>query len=222
MIEIWGRKNSSNVIPVMWALGELGIEHVRHNVGGSFGGLDTPEYGAKNPNRLVPTLEVDGFVLWESNAIVRYLSRKHGGGTLCPGDEQGCAIADQWMDWAKTTLNPVFFPIFWGLIRTPEADQDHDRIRQCALQTGKKLEVVERRLEQSEYLAGDGLTMGDLPLGALIYRYFNLDIERPSLPALEAWYGRLCERPAYRQHAMIPIGSSLEEWNRLEREGAGG
>lgn len=175
-----------------------------------------------NPNRLVPTLVDDGFVLWESNAIIRYLARRHGEGFLCPHDDRICAIADQWMDWSKTTLYPVFFPIFWGLIRIPKEKQDRDYIRKCAEDTGKKLQIVERHLADNVYLAGDSLTMGDLPLGAVIYRYFNLDIERPHLPNIEAWYARLCERPAYREHAMVPFGSSLEEWIRLEKEGADG
>ena len=61
MLEVWGRKTSSNVVPVMWAIGELGLKHVRHNAGGSFGGLDTHEYGEMNPNRLVPTMRDNGF-----------------------------------------------------------------------------------------------------------------------------------------------------------------
>jgi len=218
MIEVWGRKNSSNVVPVMWALGELGLEHVRHNAGGSFGGLDTDEYAAMNPNRLVPTLRDDGFALWESQAIIRYLAAKYGQGSLMPSDLQVAAVADQWMEWSNGTAIPAFFPAFWGLIRTPPEKQDRAAVDRQAAVFGEKLELLDDRLADRPFVAGDTLTMGDLPLGATMYRYYNLDIARPSRPNVEAWYKRLCDRPAYQEHVMNPFGSSLEEWVACEKK----
>ncbi len=217
MLEVWGRRNSSNVIAVMWTVGELGIEHKRHNVGGTFGGTDAPEYRKMNPNGVVPTIVDDGMVLWESNAIVRYLASTYGQGTLWPSDPKQRALSDQWMEWAKATFYPVFMPSFWQSIRVPADQRDQAAIDKSVAGTGKILKMLDHHLMKNEFVAGDNLTMGDIPLGANLYRYFSLPIERPAFPNLEAWYGRLCQRPAYQQHAMVPFGNSLEEWLELER-----
>ncbi len=219
MLEIWGRKNSSNVAPVMWAVGELGLEHTRHNAGGTFGRLDTAEYRAMNPNGLVPTMNDSGFVLWESNAIIRYLARQYGAGSLYPKDTKSLAIAEQWMEWMKTTLNPGFFPIFWQLVRTDKEKQDLSLVQRAMATTAKNLGILETGLDGREFVAGNALTIGDVALGPLFYRYFNLPLNRPSLPNVENWYSRLCERPAYQQHAMIPFGSNQQEWLALEKKG---
>ena len=107
MLEIWGRRNASNVIPVMWAIGELDIPYLRHDVGGSFGGLDTAEYLAMNPNGRIPTITDDGCILWESNAIIRYLSAKYGEGSLWNPDPAIRSSADRWMEWFKTTEKAI-------------------------------------------------------------------------------------------------------------------
>ncbi len=220
MLEIHGRKNSSNVIPVMWTIGELELEHVRRNIGGTFGGLDSSEYGAINPNRLVPAMNDNGFILWESNAIVRYLCKQYGNGSLYPADPQQCALADQWMEWYKSTVMPAIFPAFWGLVRTPREEQNEGQISASARTTGEKLKILERRLENRQFVLGDHLTMADIPLGAILYRYYHLNIKRPSLPNIEAWYSRLQQRGCYRLHVMIPFGNSLSEWLELEKAGA--
>ncbi len=220
MLEIWGRKNSSNVAPVMWTIGELGLEHTRHNVGGSFGKLDSPEYRAMNPNGLVPTMNDNGFVLWESNAIVRYLARQYGSGSLYPMDNKTLALAEQWMEWTKTTLYPGFFPIFWQLVRTDPQSQDLSLVDRAAGTTAKNLEILDAGLEGRKFVTGNEFSIGDVALGALFYRYYNLPVQRPSLPNVESWYDRLCQRPAYQQHVMIPFGSSQQEWLALEQEGA--
>lgn len=220
MLEIWGRKNSSNVIPVMWTVGELGLEHVRHNLGGSFGGDDTEAYRQLNPNQLIPTINDNGFVLWESMAITRYLCRQYGQGSLWPEDPQQAALADQWMDWYKSSIYPHLMPVFVNLIRTPREQQDPEKISHGTAATIKHLGILEQHLEGRDYILGDKFSMGDIPLGAILYKFYNLEIERPELPAIEAWYARLNQRPAYREHAAIPFGSSLEEWITLEKAGA--
>lgn len=218
MLEVWGRKNSSNVVPVMWAIGELGLEHTRHNAGGSFGGLDTDEYAQMNPNRLVPTMRDNGFALWESQAIIRYLANMYGLGTLMPEDPQMAAVADQWMEWSSGTAIPSYFPVFWGLVRTQPEDRDMDAIRAQAVVAGKTWKRADDRLADTPYLAGENLTVADLPLGAAVYRYFNLEIERPALPNVEAWFARLSERPAYQEHVMNPFGSNPDEWAACEKK----
>jgi len=220
MLQIYGRRNSNQVIQLMWAVEELGLEHKRHNLGGSFGGLDTEEYGKLNPNRLIPTIDDNGFVLWESYAIIRYLCRQYGQGSLWPDNPHQAALADQWMEWTNSRFMGTFFPVFWGLIRTAREDQAPEKITQSAQSTGKLLEIVENNLDGKKYLTGDQLTMGDIPLGSMMFKYYQLDIKRPPLPNIEAWYARLCARKAYQRHAMKPFGKNNREWIELEKAGA--
>ena len=220
MIEVWGRRNSSNVIAVMWAIGELGLDYKRHNVGGTFGALDSPEYLAINPNHFVPTIQDGELVMWESNAIVRYLSAQYGQGALWPQDPAARARSDQWMEWTKATLYGKFMPIFFGMIRTPAQNRDQSKIDAGIAATNQAMAILEQQLGANRYVGGETLTMGDIPLGTVLYRYFNLDIERPSLPNIEAWYLRLCQRPAYQHHVMVPFGGNLREWLELEKTGA--
>ena len=214
MIEIWGRKNSSNVIPVMWTLAELGISHKRINAGGSFGGVDSESYATLNPNRLVPTMDDNGFVLWESNAIIRYLCRQYAYGSLCPDNPLEAALADQWMGWYKSSVMPKIHPVFWGLIRVPLEQRD---LVEGAREIIKTLKILDNHLDGKTYVLGDRFTMADIPLGASMYRYYNLDIEHGSFHNIESWYGSLCQRPAYGDHAMNPFGRSLEDWIKLEK-----
>ncbi|MGA9895937.1 MAG: glutathione S-transferase, partial [Xanthobacteraceae bacterium] len=129
MIKVWGRNTSSNVQKVMWAIGEIGLPHERIDVGGSFGKNREAEYLAMNPNGLVPTLqEEDGFPLWESNTIVRYLAAKHRSTVLEPADLRARALASKWMNWQLSVCGPAITPVFWGMIRTPPEKRDHGAI----------------------------------------------------------------------------------------------
>ena len=204
-IRIWGRTNSINVQKVMWAIGELQLPHERIDAGGAAGGLDTEEYGALNPNRRIPTLEDGRVVLWESNVIVRYLAARYGAGALWPEDPAVRGIADQWMDWQQTTLAPELRVVFWGLVRTPPERRDEVRIA-AAVESLKELwGRLDRHLAGRAFVAGDELTMGDLPVGAMCHRYRALGVDRDRLENLEAWYARLTTRPAYRAHVMLPL-----------------
>lgn len=205
MLEIWGRMSSINMQKVMWAAGELDLEHVRHDAGGVYGGVDTSDYALMNPNRLVPTISDDGFVLWESHAIVRYLAAKYDDGGLWPGDVQVRADADRWMDWMSTTLVPSIRTVFWQLIRTAPKDRDAAAIAAGVDDLARKFAILDAALSGREFIAGDRLTMGDIPIGCTAYRYFGLNIDRPELPNVERWYRRLTERPAFRVHVMVPI-----------------
>ena len=204
MLKVWGRKTSINVQKVMWTVGELGVPHQRIDAGGPFGGLDTPEFAKLNPNRLVPVIEDDGFVLWESHAIVRYLAAEYGMGKLAPADRKQRALTDQWMEWANSTIYPdVILTCFLGLIRTPAKDRDVAAIKAAARRVGENLAILDSQLGGRSYILGDQLTVADIANGALMYRYFNLDIPRPQLPNLEAWYQRLTQRKPYQEHLML-------------------
>ncbi len=210
MLKVWGRKSSVNVQKVMWAVGELGLAHQRFDYGGEFGKLDTPEYVQLNPNRRVPTIDDHGFVLWESNAIVRHLGQRYGRGTLSPADEQTFAKADAWMDWALSTLYPdIISTCFIQLVRTTASERDDELVEASARRIGEKLAILNRQLTQRPYIMGEQLTIADIAVGAQMYRYFNLPIERPPLANVEVWYRKLTQRPAYQAHVMVDFKSMM-------------
>jgi glutathione S-transferase len=205
VLRIWGRSNSINVQKVLWSCGELDLRYQRVDVGGPFGGNKEPEYLRLNPNGLVPTISDGGFVLWESNVIVRYLAAKHGMGTLCPEDLAERADADRWMDWQMGTLWANFRPAFVGLIRTLPEKRDRDDIATAISRTAENLAMLDAHLAARDYVTGPAFTMADIPLGVTAYRWFNLEIERPPMPNLEAWYERLCARFPYKATVMLPL-----------------
>ena len=205
MITVWGRPNSINVQMVMWMSAELGLSVDRKDVGGAFGGLDTPDYLAMNPNGRIPTLQDGDLTMWESGACVRYLAARYGAGTLWAEDPAERALADMWMDWKKTSLMGPMTVVFWGLIRTPEAQRDMGAIAASAIEAIDLYSILEKQLTDRDFIMGDQLTMADFPAGAMCYRFMNLINDRPPLPNLEAWYARLTDRPAYRTHVMLPI-----------------
>jgi glutathione S-transferase len=207
VIKIWGRKTSSNVQKVMWAVGELGLPHERIDVGGSFGKNREPAYLAMNPNGLVPTLEEeDGFLLWESNTIVRYLAAKYKSTILEPADLKMRALAQKWMDWQLSVCGPAITPVFWGLIRTPPDKRDHAAIEAGKKNTTAAIQMMDAQLERTKYLAGDGFSYGDIPVGIMAYRYRQLVPDRPPLPHFERWYAALSERKAFKDHvAAVPL-----------------
>ncbi len=205
MLKILGRKTSSNVQKVLWACAELGLPFEREDIGGPFGGNDQPEYLALNPNGRVPTVIEDDFVLWESNSIVRYLASTLGTGTLWPTDARVRARAERWMDWQLTTMGPAMVPVFWGLVRTPEAERDHAAIGKARDHLETVFAIVDRYLGETRYLGGEDFTMGDIPLGIATYRWFTLPIERAEFANLARWYAALSERPGYREHIMNPL-----------------
>ena len=205
MLKIWGRTNSVNVKKALWALEELKLRYERVDAGLQYGVVNTPEYRAMNPNGLVPTIDDDGFILWESHAIVRYLARKHGSGGLCPADPRACADADRWMEWYSTTLWPNLRPVFWNLIRTAPDKRDHRLVEDGVRKAGELAATVDAVLADRPYVAGDSLTMGDIPLGCHLQLWFRLDIARPAVPGLQAWFERLCARPAYAKIVDIAL-----------------
>ena len=205
MLKLWGRINSINVQKVLWALEELKVPYERTDAGLQFGVVNEPFYRKMNPNGRVPTIEDDGLVLWESNAIVRYLSAKHGAGTLWPDDPRQRADADRWMDWTTSTVAPAITPVFWGLIRTPPEKRDLKAIDEGAKKLADAFQVLEQSLEGRDHVAGKSFTMGDIPLGTFVYRWYALEVKRPRLAKVEAYYQRLQQRPAYKKHVMLPL-----------------
>jgi glutathione S-transferase len=205
MLTIWGRKNSVNVQKVLWCCEEIAVEYQRIDAGGDFGIVKTPAYLSLNPNALVPTIEDEGLVLWESNAIVRYLAAKHTTGGLWPDDLKTRAEADQWMDWSSSTFWPALRPLFIGLIRTPANQRDPHVLEDFRRKTAAALAIVDRHLESRIFLAGDNFTVSDIALGCGVWRWMALPIERPVLPNVQRWFDSLADRPAYKRIVMLPL-----------------
>ncbi len=206
MLKIHGRKNSSNVQKVVWALTEMDVPYERVDAGGAFGVVNEPEYLAMNPNARVPTMEEGGFILWESNAILRYLTAKHDTGGLFPADARQRADADRWMDWQQTTVGPNMVPIFWGLVRTPEAERNIAAIEAARLAMIPIMQILDNWLANRSHMVGNHFTMADIPLGIMAYRWLTLIKDRPVMSSLEGWYDRLTQRPALRTSVLdIPL-----------------
>jgi glutathione S-transferase len=208
MIKIWGRKTSSNVQKAMWAVGELGLACPRIDIGGAFGKNREPAYLAMNPNGLVPTLEEDdGFLLWESNSIVRYLAGKYDDtGVLEPKDAHQRALASQWMDWQLSVVGPAITPAFWGLIRTAPDKRDLAAIKASQDKTVAAMQIADAQLAKTKFLAGDAFSYGDIPVGVMCYRYRQLVPDRPATPHLDRWYDEISSRKAFQDHVgSIPL-----------------
>jgi glutathione S-transferase len=207
MLKVWGRNTSSNVQKVLWALGEMKLPFERIDAGGAFGKTTEPDYLAMNPNSLVPTLqEENGFTMWESNSIVRYLAAKHAAAVLRPGSLPVRARAQMWMDWQLSVMAPAITPVFWQMIRTPADKRDQAVIAASKEKTIAAAKIMDAQLGKTAYLAGDAFSYGDIPLGIMIYRYVQLIPERPSTPNLDRWYGAISERPAFKsQVASVPL-----------------
>nr|WP_300311319.1 glutathione S-transferase [Halomonas sp.] len=204
-MRLLGRNNSVNVKKVMWCAHELGLQLERADMGGPFGGLDSTEYQALNPNRLIPVLEDGELVVWESNAILRYLLATYGDGKLGSHSPASLARSDMWMDWVLSTLSGPFRDLFQNKVRKTEETRDHAAMARGLAVTGEKLAVVDHVLAEQEWLSGNEFAIGDIPMGCYAYGWFNMDIERPELPHLEAWYQRLTQRPGYQTHVMLPL-----------------
>jgi glutathione S-transferase len=207
MLKIWGRNTSSNVQKVIWGLAEMKLPFERIDVGGKFGKTKDDFYLAMNPNSLVPTLEEeDGFTLWESNSILRYLAAKHGNRTLEPADLKTRANAQKWMDWQLSVMGPSITPVFWGQIRTPPEQRDAKAIAAGKEKTVAAAKIMDAQLSKTKFLAGEEFSYGDIPVGIMIYRYMQLIPERPALPSLDRWYGAISSRQAFKEQiAVVPL-----------------
>jgi glutathione S-transferase len=202
MIRLFGRRSSLNVQKALWAVGELGLAHEHVDAGGSAGGLDRPEFLAMNPNGRVPVIDDGGVTIWESQAIVRYLAAKYGSDALWQPDPAERSLADRGMDWAQATWQPDFMALFWGYWRTPERARHLERIERARAACASHLAIADAHLAKHDFLAGSRFTIGDIPLGTALYRYFEMGLPTPEVPHVRAWYARLSERAPYREHVM--------------------
>ena len=205
MLKVWGRKTSSNVQAVMWAIGELGLPYERYDFGHRFGGVDRPEFLAMNPNGTVPVVrDDDGAPLWESAAILRYLANRYGHSPFWPDDLAGRSQIDKWAEWSKINIATNFAgPIFWQVVRTPSAQRNPDALRRAIRVLDGYLDIAEKQIGGEPCLCGKDFTLADVQFGHLLYRYYDIDIERRERAILRSYYERLTARPAYREHVMV-------------------
>ncbi len=206
MLKVWGRKTSSNVQALMWCIGELGLDYERSDIGHRFGGADTEDFKQLNPNQTVPVLQdSDGRPIWETGAILRYLADGYGPESFWPKHLQDRAKVDMWAEWSKINIAMAFTaPVFWQVVRTPQEAQDWNQIRKAVAALETKLGIAEQQLTNHPFLAGPDFTLADIQFGHILYRYYDIDIDRADLPRLKRYYYRLTERIAFRAHVMVP------------------
>ncbi|HDS1151610.1 TPA: glutathione S-transferase family protein [Pluralibacter gergoviae] len=205
MLEVWGRKTSSNVQALMWCIGELKLPYQRYDVGHKYGGTDTDEFFLLNPNRTIPVIRDNGSQpIWETGAILRYLACRYGEDTFWPSDLTERTNVDRWTEWAKISVAMNFNePVFWRVVRTPAHLRDWTAIKTAVEKFEKRLLIAEAQLKQYNYLAGDNFTLADVQFGHVLFRYFDIDVTRSDLPNLKLYYEGLQHRPAFREHIMI-------------------
>jgi glutathione S-transferase len=206
MVTIWGRSNSSNVMKLLWLAEELALDYRRVDAGGAFGVTREPDYLAKNPNALVPTLEeADGWTLWESNAILRYLAATvPGGEALFPAAPRARAEADRWLDWQLGTLNAPMTTLFLNLIRTPEPARDMAAVGKARAEADRLWSILDRQLQGQAFVTGS-FGLADIALGIYVHRWLALPVSRSDQPELGRWYERLLARPGYARHVALEL-----------------
>ena len=204
MLTVYGRATSSNVQALLWGLEELGLDYTRLDYGEVFGGLDTPEFQDLTPHGKIPVLKVGHQAIWETPAILRYLAAEYGTDTFWPADPLARAHVDMWAEWAKHSVAEAFTgPVFWRTARTRPENRDAELIAKNLTRLTAELAKADAQLAGSDYLCGPDLTLADIQLGHVLYRYFDIEIARPEIPHLAAYYAHLTKRPAYQATVMV-------------------
>lgn len=202
MLILWGRTSSANVQKVTWLIGELGLEVDRKDVGGPFGGLDTPEYIAINPNKLIPTLQDGETTVWESEAVIRYIGSKYGQ-KFFPEDITKRAFVDQWLCWNQSTWFPAVSQIFMMMMKVPVAERNPDELKRLLEDVNDKAAFMDKQLSQRPFVAGNALSLADISFASWLYRYYTLEIDRLDLNHLQKYYDTLCSRQCYVEHVHV-------------------
>jgi glutathione S-transferase len=202
MLKIYGQPNSINVRKVLWLCAELDLPFEREDWGGAFRSVNEPAFRALNPVGMIPVIDDDGTVVWESNAILRYLAGKTGRTDLLPVDPAARARIEQWMDWQASDFNNTWRVCFMGLVRRSPAHSDPLAIAASLQQFNAAIGIVDVQLaRQGGYIAGPAFTLADIPIGLAVHRWYAVPMDgRPDYRHIAAYYDRLVERPGYRAH----------------------
>lgn len=201
MLKILGKSSSINVRKVLWLCAEIDLPFEQEQWGSGFRSTDAPGFKALNPNATVPVIVDGDFVLWESNAICRYLAGRQQRSDLLPADGAARARVEQWMDWQATELNNSWRYAFMGLVRQSPAHSDRDAIATGVASWNRHMSILDAQLSRTgAYATGSGFTLADIVLGLSTNRWFMTPMDRPNLPAVQAYYDRLGERPGFLRH----------------------
>jgi len=206
MLKVWGRKSSSNVQALLWGMEEMSLDYERVDAGFTFGVVHTDAYQQLNPNGKVPTLQ-DGSnpPLYETGAILRYLANQYASESFWPDDPIKRATVDMWAEWSKINVAMEFTgPLFWQLVRVEESRRDKPGIANATQLMEKNLRIAEAQLAKHAFLAGNDLTLADIQFGHVLYRYFDIDMDRAPLAHLQRYYVALTQRPAFQSAVMLP------------------
>ena len=197
-LRVLGRATSINVRKVLWTCAELDLhfEHLESDA----------QLLAQNPNAMVPVIDDEGFVLWESNAICRYLAGKQARGTLLPPEPAARALVEQWMDWQASELNSAWRYAFLALVRRSPAHTDPSAIAASVESWNRHLRILDEHFARGgQFITGEFFTLADVVLGLSIHRWLLSPIERPHLDAVHGYYQRLSVRPAFRAHVHADV-----------------
>jgi glutathione S-transferase len=205
MITVWGRANSTNVIKVLWLCEELNLPFARKDVGGPFGGLQTPEFLNLNPNGVIPVIEDGGAVVWESHSVLRYLAKKYGSNALYPEEPAARSQVECWLDWHISTLAPALNPVFIALYRTPPEKRDRVALDAMIDRLAAAMTRLESHLSAHPFIAGASFSIADVAFGNSVWRWFAFPFERPHMPHLEQWQARIADRSGYRKYVAQPL-----------------
>jgi glutathione S-transferase len=195
MLRVLGRVTSINVRKVLWAAGEMGIAYEREDWGKPIRDPKVPEFLAMNPNGQVPVIIDDGFVLWESQAILRYLAEQVQS-DLLPSDARERALVDQWLTWQVTELNPSWSYIVPAKLRNDPLNPDPERLAAAAAKWTRTMRILEEQLQQGDYVANGRFSLADVVIGLSTHRWKSVAFDKPDLPAVDAHYARMQARPA--------------------------
>lgn len=203
-LTVWGRRDSFNVQKVLWLLDELTLPYEWKPAGGRFGGLDNPTFRAMNPHGRVPVVLDEGEAIWESHTILRYLADTYGSELFRASNPLARSREERWMDWMLATLQPDFLTgVFWAYYRTPERERQWDSILRKVAICADHIRLLNQQLADHDFLCGDRLSLADIAVGVICYRYHELDIDRPNVPHVERWYRMLQHRAPYRNNVML-------------------
>ncbi len=217
MIRIWGRRTSARTLKALWALAEAGVPYelvpasATMGPDGSaarghtpYGVVDTDAYRAMNPNGTVPTIDDDGFVLWESNAIVRYVAMQYAPDLLYGGDTRTFAAASRWLDWENNMLIPSQHALALQLYRLPEDARDPEILEHARQDLIGKFAIVEEQLGIGGYMEGSRFTLADIPIGIRVHRWKLFGLDGPPTPNIDRWYAEIVARPAFQAEVADP------------------
>lgn len=201
MLKILGKTSSINVRKVLWTCAELGLAFEQEDWGSGFRATDAPDFLALNPHAMVPVIQDDGFVLWESNSIIRYLAGRYHGESLYPMDPCARARCDQWIDWQASELNRAWSYAFLALVRQSPLHQDPQQIELSRANWARQMGLVDQQLARTGgYIAGPSFSLADIPIALSINRWLETPLRHDDFPAVAAYMARLATREGYREY----------------------